>query len=274
MALLDGINEAGLSTEFLWFTEAKYNEAAKGDKNWLAVTDLGHWILGNFATVDEVRRAIMKIKVIGVYVPQLKQIPGFHAAVHDAKGNSIVIEFTDGKTKVFDNPTGVMTNKPTFDWQLTNLRNYINLTTYDQGVKQIAGMQVEQAGSGSGWLGLPGDWTPPSRFIRTAVIVHAADPVKDAAAAVNLAEHILNANDIPLGVVKSKDSVNKMLIDYTQWIVIKDLTNKVVYFRSYQDLTLKKVDMKQLNLKPGAAVKTIPIEDGSKNIIDRTAGLK
>lgn len=124
--MLDGINEAGLSTEFLWFTEAKYNEAAKGDKNWLAVTDLGHWILGNFATVDEVRRAIMKIKVIGVYVPQLKQIPGFHAAVHDAKGNSIVIEFTDGKTKVFDNPTGVMTNKPTFDWQLTNLRNYIN----------------------------------------------------------------------------------------------------------------------------------------------------
>ncbi len=272
MALLDGMNEAGLAVEFLWFTESQYAKAK--NSNWLAITDLGHWLLGNFSTVSEVKKKIGQVTVVGAYVPQLKMVPGFHAAVHDAKGNNIVIEFINGETKVYDNPIGVMTNKPTFDWQLTNLRNYINLTPIDAEAKKIAGVNIAPAGSSSGWLGLPGDWTPPSRFVRTAMMVHTADPVKDAAAAVNLAEHILNANDIPMGVIKTatkiNKAINKMMVDYTQWIVIKDLTNKVMYFRSYQDLALKKVDLKQLNLNQGAMVKTLHIEDGSKSILDKT----
>ncbi|MFH1684010.1 MAG: choloylglycine hydrolase family protein [Candidatus Margulisiibacteriota bacterium] len=270
-AMMDGMNEAGLSAEFLWFTESQYNQAT--DNNWLAITDLGHWMLGNFATVDEVKKAISKVKVVGIYVPELKQAPGLHAAVHDAKGNSIVIEFIGGETKIYDNPTGVMTNKPTFDWHLTNLRNYVSLSPVDQGVKMIAGMKVDQAGSGSGWFGLPGDWTPPSRFIRTALMVHSADPVKDATGAINLAEHILNANDIPLGVVRSSNPGNKDLIDYTQWIVIKDLTNRILYFRSYQNLTLKSVDMKKLDLRLGAKTKTTPVNSANDAVIDVTAEL-
>jgi len=125
------------------------------------------------------------------------------------------------------------------------------------------------AGSGSGWLGLPGDWTPPSRFVRTVFLVHSADPARNADEAVNLAGHILNSVDIPRGLIKTKGPVNTDLIDYTQWVVIKDLTNRVLYFRSYEDLTLKKVDMKKLALKPGAAVKTLRIS-GKGKVIDVT----
>ncbi len=271
-AVLDGINEAGLAVEFLWFTESQYAKAKGSD--WLAVTDLGNWMLGNFSTVSEVKKEIGKIDVVGAYVPQLRMVPGFHAAVHDAKGNNIVIEFIGGKTNIYDNPIGVMTNKPTFDWQLTNLRNYVNLDARDKASYTVGGVKINEAGSGSGWLGLPGDWTPPSRFVRTALMVHSADPVKNAAGAVNLAEHILNANDIPLGVVKAGKKVMKEMIDYTQWIVIKDLTNKVLYFRSYQDLALKKVDMKKLDFKPGSRVISVPIESGSRNIIDVTGKMK
>jgi choloylglycine hydrolase len=64
------------------------------------------------------------------------------------------------------------------------------------------------------------------------------------------------------------------MIDYTQWIVIKDLTNKVLYFRSYQDLTLKRVDMKKLNFNPGAEMKTISIESGIRTILDMTEKLR
>lgn len=271
MAVVDGINEAGLSADFLWFTESQYQEAK--DTNWLAVTDLAHWLLGNFASVDEVKKELPKLKVVGVYVPQLRQVPGFHAAVHDAKGNNIVIEFIKGKIKIYDNPIGVMTNKPTFDWMLTNLRNYVNLDPYDRPSVNIAGTKINATGSGTGWLGMPGDWSPPSRFVRTVHIVHSADPARDAAGAVNLAEHVLNAVDIPVGVIKTKGPLNKDLVDYTQWIVIKDLTNKLLYFRSYHDLTLKKVDMKKLNFNPGAKMKTIRIEDGSRNIMDLTGKL-
>ena len=270
-AVLDGMNETGLAVEFLWYTESQYQEAVG---NWLPVTYLAHWLLGNFSTVDEIKRELPKIKVVGAYVPQLKRVPGFHAAVHDANGKNIVIEFIDGKTNIYDNPIGVMTNKPTFDWQLTNLRNYVNLDPYDRESFEIAGVKFDATGSGTGWLGMPGDWSPPSRFVRTVHIVHSADPVKDAAGAVNLAEHVLNTVDIPLGVVKTKGPINKDMVDYTQWIVIKDLTNKVYYFRSYQDLTLKKVDMKKLNFNPGAEMKTIHIEDGSRNILDLTEKLK
>jgi choloylglycine hydrolase len=271
-AVLDGMNEAGLSIGFLWFTESQYAKAK--DSNWLAVTDLGNWMLGNFATVSEVKTALRKTDIIGAYVKELRMVPGFHAAVHDAKGNNIVIEFIGGETKVYDNPIGVMTNKPTFDWQLTNLRNYVNLDANDRESYKVGGVKVLAAGSGNGWLGMPGDWTPPSRFVRTALMVHSADPVKDAAGAVNLAEHILNANDIPLGVVKAGKKVMKEMVDYTQWIVVKDLTNKVLYFRSYQDLALKKVDMKKLDFKPGSKMISVAIESGKRNIIDVTGRMK
>jgi len=270
-AVLDGINEAGLAVEFLWFTESQYQKAH--DSNWLAITDLGHWMLGNFSSVNEIKRELPKLKVVGVYVPQLRQVPGFHAAVHDARGNNIVIEFIRGEINIYDNPIGVMTNKPTFDWMLTNLRNYVNLDPYDRPSVNIAGNKINATGSGTGWLGMPGDWSPPSRFVRTVQIVHAADPAKDAAGAVNLAEHVLNAVDIPVGVIKTKGPINQDMVDYTQWIVVKDLTNRVLYYRSYQDLTLKRVDMKKLNFEPGAPIKSILLEDGSRNIINVTGKL-
>jgi len=206
-------------------------------------------------------------------VPQLKSVPGFHAAVHDARGKSMVIEFIGGETKIYDNPIGVMTNKPTFDWQLTNLRNYVNLEPYDRESRQIAGVKIDPAGSGSGWLGMPGDWTPPSRFVRTVQIVNSADPAKDAGEAVNLAAHILNAVDIPLGVIRTKGPANKLMVDYTQWIVIKDLTHRELYFRTYQNLNLKKVSLKKLDLSPRATVKSFPMASQS-TVIDMTDKLK
>jgi choloylglycine hydrolase len=272
LAFLDGMNEAGLSVEFLWFTESKYQEAKNG--GWLSIGDLSHWLLGNFATVDDVKKALPRMTVVGIFVPQLGMVPGLHAAVHDARGHNIVVEFINGETKIYDNPIGVMTNKPTFDWHLTNLRNYVNLDPYDREEKTIAGVKVHPAGSGTGWLGMPGDWSPPSRFVRTVTMVHTADPVHSAADAVNLAEHILNAVDIPMGVVKTRGLVNKDMIDYTQWIVIKDLTNRVLYFRSYQDLALKKVDMKKLSFECGAEIKAILIESRMRRIVDVTEKLR
>ena len=266
-AVLDGLNEAGLAIECLWFPGSIYDKATSND--FVAITDLGLWLLGNFATVDEVKNAIPHQALVGVYIPQLRQVPGFHVAVHDAVGKNLVIEFINGEKKIYDNPIGVMTNRPAFDWHLTNLRNYLNLTPADKESQTIAGVGVEASGSGNGWLGLPGDWMPPSRFVRTVKLLHAAKPTKNPAEAVNLAEHILNAVDIPYGVIDAQPTGH----DYTQWCVIKDLTNRVLYYRSYRDLVLKRIDMKQLNFNPGATMKEIRIEDGRRSIIDVTERL-
>ncbi|MGZ3537849.1 MAG: linear amide C-N hydrolase [Thermodesulfobacteriota bacterium] len=267
-AVVDGLNEAGLAVEFLWFPGSVYGKAKGND--FIAITEVGLWLLGNFATVDEVKNAVADQTLVGVYIPQLRQVPGFHVAVHDAQGKNLVIEFINGEKKIYDNPIGVMTNRPTFDWHLSNLRNYLNLTPVDKESQTIAGVDMEASGSGNGWLGLPGDWMPPSRFVRTVKLLHAAQPVKNSAEAVNLAEHILNAVDIPYGVIKAQPTGH----DFTQWCVVKDLTNQVFYYRSYRDLVLKRIDMKQLNLNPGAATKIIRIEDGSRNFINVTDRLK
>src|SRR5512135_2949672 len=124
---------------------------------------------------------------------------GLHIAFHDAGGNNLVVEFISGEVKVYDNPIGVLTNRPEFPWQMNNLRNYVNLDAKDVDSKMLNGVKIEAMGVGSGMHGLPGDWTPPSRFVRVAYSLDAALKPKDAAGAVNLAEHLLNIVDIPKG---------------------------------------------------------------------------
>jgi len=272
-ATVDGINEAGLSVEFLWLPEAEYQNIPSGkDSKAITIGDLGNWILGSFTTVGEVKRAIEKVYVCSMEIPQMNMIVPLHLAVHDAEGKNIVIEFVGGERKVYDNPIGVMTNSPTFDWHLTNLRNYINITSQNVDPVTIENVTLSPTGQGSGFLGIPGDWTPPSRFVRAVAFVHFADPVENASLGVNLAEHILNTVDIPAGAIKGK-KLEFVKEDYTQWVVIKDLTNKVLYFRSYENLNLRSVDLKKISFAAGTKSKSIPIS-GERNITDVTEMLQ
>lgn len=256
-AVLDGMNEAGLSIEFLWFPGSVYQEAVPG--KFIEVTDMSRWILGSFATVDEVKQAVARVKVVGAYIPQLRQAPGLHCAVHDAKGNNIVIEFIDGKTRIHDNPLGVMTNRPSLDWHLNNLRNYFALSSEDISSRKLGSVKLPSTGAGNSWLGLPGDWTPPARFVKAAYFVHTAPPSRNAKEALTFARHVMNSIDIPSGLIK-EHVAGKTVYGYTQWVVLKDLGQRVLYYYSYEDAALKQIDMKKLNFAPGSAVKAVPIE--------------
>lgn len=242
---LDGMNEAGLSFGYLWLPGATQYPTvpAQQMKNALDFTDFGSWVLGNFATVDEVKAALESVYIWAHTVPPLG-VPPVHAAIHDAQGRSLVIEFVGGQMKVYENPIGVLTNSPPFDWQITNLQNYLNLTPENPSPITLKGVPIAPPGQGSGFLGLPGDWSPPSRFIKIATYLRFAKEAANGIEAVNLSEHLLNSVDIALGLVRDP---GKDTGDYTQWIVIKDLTQKVLYFRSYSDLTLKMVDLKKLD---------------------------
>lgn len=270
--VVDGLNEAGLSFGALWLPGTEYqNIETRESKRALDFTDFGDWILGNFSTVDEVKEALKQIRVWGHPVAPLKSTPPLHVALHDATGNSLVVEFINGEMKVYDNPIGVLTNYPPFDWQLINLQNYIKLSAVNAEPINVGGVVIGQTGQGSGLLGIPGDWTPPSRFVRIVTLERFAVPGVNALEGVNLACHLLNSVDIPLGAVRKKEN-DSSTGDYTQWILIKDLTNQVVYFRSYHDLNLKAINLKQLNFdKP--STKAIPINT-EKDIIDMTALLK
>jgi len=269
---VEGFNEKGLSFDALMFTGAKYQEAVPG--KFVTIINFGSWLMGNFVTVEEVKQALPKVSVAGISLKEMHGEIYVHVALHDATGKNLVIEFIDGKVKVYDNPLGVMTNRPEFDWQINNLRNYINLDAYDKKDRVLNGIKIEPTGVGSGMLGLPGDWTPTSRFVRVAYSLDAALPAQDAAEAVNLAEHLLNIVDIPKGTIKENPAPFVTMEGYAQWVVIKDLTNLILYYKTYENTAWRKIDLKKFNLAPGSPLKSIAIDDKQQRVIDVTGELK
>ncbi|MDD5692631.1 MAG: choloylglycine hydrolase family protein [Candidatus Omnitrophica bacterium] len=256
---VEGFNEKGLSFGALMFVGAKYQAELPG--KFVTIADFGSWVMGNFATVDEVKEALPKINIAGMSLKEANGELFMHIALHDASGKNLVIEFIEGEVKVYDNPLGVMTNRPDFEWQISNLRNYINLDAHDKKEKTLNGLKIEPTGVGSGMLGLPGDWTPPSRFVRVAYSLDAALPVKGSSEAINLAEHLLNIVDIPKGAIKENPAPFVMMEGYAQWVVIKDLTNLTLYYKTYENTAWKKVDLRKFSLEPGGARKSIAIDD-------------
>lgn len=239
----DGFNEHGLSMGALWLPGTEYQSVPKKEEQHsLEIMYVGSWILGNFATVDEVKESLGKVFIWGDKVKALGKVPPLHLSIHDAQGKSLVIEFWKGEVKLYDNEVQVLTNYPTFDWHLTNLSNFVNLHALNAGQTTLDGMVLGPMGQGSGLLGIPGDWTPPSRFVRIANFKSFAKKPNNAKEAVNLAIHLLNTVDIPLGDVRGEGK-GQPLGDYTQWIVVKDLTNKVLYYRTYQDQSLHKIEL-------------------------------
>lgn len=269
---VEGLNEKGLAFDALMFTGAKYQTVVP--EKFVTIAGLGAWILGNFETVDEVKRELPKINVTGTKLKKAGGAAALHIALHDANGKNLVIEFIDGEVKIYDNPIGVMTNRPGFDWQLNNLRNYINLEASDRKDRTINGVKIEPTGVGSGMLGLPGDWTPPSRFVKMALCVDAAIPAADAKGAVNLAQHLLNTVDIPKGVIRENPAPLVYLEGYAQWVVIKDLTNRVFYYKTYDNTALKAIDLKKFNLSPGSPRRSMTMDDVDQTVVDVSSELK
>ncbi|MDD5128747.1 MAG: choloylglycine hydrolase family protein [Candidatus Omnitrophica bacterium] len=269
---VEGFNEKGLAFDALMFTGAEYQVA--GEERFVTIADIGSWIMGNFATVEEVKEALPKVNITGRNLKEANGNLYMHIAVHDASGKNLVIEFIKGEVKVYDNPLGVMTNRPDFEWQIDNLRNYINLDAQDKKDRMLNGLKLEPTGVGSGLLGLPGDWTPPSRFVRVAYSLDAALPVQGATEAINLAEHLLNVVDIPKGAIKENPAPLVHMEGYAQWVVIKDLTNLVLYYKTYENTAWKKVELKAFNFEPGVPRKSLSIDDKQQKFIDVTGELK
>ncbi len=277
-AATDGMNEQGLSVGLLFFPGfGEYQTVPKGqNEKALSSVDFATWLLGNFSTVDEVRNALEKVYVWGTPVDlpkQKKAVLPCHYGVYDASGKGIVIEYTKDGLAIFDNEVGVLTNAPTYDWHVTNLRNYIGLSALQVPPIEIGNLLLTPIGQGTGMRGIPGDFTPPSRFVRTAAMKYLADPAENAHGAINLANHILNTVDIPIGTVKDVKPTGTSK-DYSQWVVIKDLTNKHLYFRSYYNPTLQKIDLKKIDFSPQAKKISLGIAEGAPAYIEVTDKLK
>ncbi len=250
--LFDGLNEKGLAAGMFYFpTSAGYMPYTAADAGkTIAQWEVGSWILENFASVEEVKANIGNIVVPAVVFSGWGFAPEAHYIVHDASGKSIVIEYVGGKLNVHDNPLGVLTNSPTFDWHMTNLRNYLNFSMSNAPPVQLGSVKLLPTGQGSGMLGLPGDFTPPSRFVRAVAFSQSVFKPKTGDDAVLEAFHVLNQFDIPKGAAREheKDEHGNILADYTIWTSANDLKAKRFYFRTFENSQIRVVDLMKMNL--------------------------
>lgn len=244
-AILEGQNAAGLgmSGNFLpGFTT--YQTVTKTDTSYVSILEFGTWALGMHGSVAEMREALPRIKVWSdASLPSGPTPPTLHMVFTDRSGDSIVVEYVGGELQIHDNAASVLTNAPPYEWHLLNLRNYLNLSSVGVADRAFGSVGVTAIGQGGGTMGLPGDFTPPSRFVRAAFMRHFMTEPKDGAEAVQAMGHILNTVDIPLGVAQSKEG-DQIVSDYTQWVAIKDLTNNRLHIADYAHrLTYLTIDL-------------------------------
>jgi choloylglycine hydrolase len=273
-APVDGLNEAGLGIGDLYFPTFAGYENVTPAMNAQALSNLqvGAWVLSQFANTDEVKAALPSVHVWGEPVASFENTPlPAHYIVHDARGKSIVLEWTNGKLTVFDNTIGVMTNSPPFDWQTINLRNYVSISPNNVSPVTVAGVTYAATGQGSGLFGMPGDPTPPSRFVATAIALNAAFQPKDAVGALILAQKLMNRMDLPAGL--ARDGPGSPHSDTTQWAVFRDHTNKVYYYRTYSDMSLRAIDLKKIDFSAGTAPRRLAIGDPKPEVqtVDTTS---
>ena len=268
---VDGINEKGLAGGLFYFPGfAKYESVSEEDLSraipmWILLT----YILTQCASTDEVKELLKTIKISNELMPNWpsKFPPSLHIIVHDIKGNSLVIEVSDGVVKTFDSQLGIMTNSPNYDWHMTNLSNYINLDNEDVASKKLGNFDVKAVSLGTGMLGLPGDFTSPSRFVRATLMTVNSVP-KDTENSIDQVFHILNNFDIPEGFVVGKQ-LDRRLIEYTQWTSAADLINKKFYFKMHENPQIYVVDLLKMNLNDSKP-SIFPMKYPNK-IIDVTA---
>lgn len=268
---IDAMNEKGLAVGLFYHNGfAHYMKYVKGKAgNTITATDMVSYLLSQFDTVDQVKTALKHVRVVAV-VDKSLGIPMYaHWMVTEPSGKSIVIEYLGGKLKIYDNPLGVITNNPSYDWQMTNLRNYLKLSAKPAPNRKMGGVEFTPLSAGSGMLGIPGDFSSPSRFVRAVFWSHTDQPLKNSEDAVYEIFRILDNFNVPLAAAEGSDSKNINLHGMrssTQWTTAWDLTNKVLYFHTQYNRRVREVDLKRLSFTRKDIVRT-PVDAKKKQDI-------
>ncbi|MGA0564620.1 linear amide C-N hydrolase [Ancylobacter sp. VNQ12] len=263
--VIDGLNEKGLAGGMLFFPGlAQFEEVAPGEAgNSIASFEMLTFILSSFATVEEVKAGLPRIKVSRAPQAAFKGPVPLHVTLHDASGASLVIEYVGGQLTLHDNPTGVLTNAPAFPWHVAHLGLYGNLSANEPATRQVNGLALASPSTGAGMHGIPGDFLSPSRFVRAFMLVDSLPELPDGLAAMNAARHILNNFDIPPGAIAtqagSATGGGVAGFETTEWTAVADLKARTYAIWDYANQTPRYLDLDKLDFD-AKAIKLIPFD--------------
>lgn len=240
----DAVNEKGLAIAGLNFVgNAVYNEHCDGKDN-VAQYELIPWLLCQCSSVREVRDLLNRINILNTPFSDKLPVAQLHWLISD-KDESITVESVSDGLKVYDNPVGVLTNNPSFDRQMFQLNNYMNLSPKSPKNNFAPKLDLNRYSRGMGALGLPGDLSSQSRFVRVAFVKQNSISGCSEEESVSQFFHILGSVDQQRGCCELDDGQYEITL-YTSCC---NATKGIYYYTSYDNHRITAVDMHRENLE-------------------------
>lgn len=239
----EAMNEKGIVVSGLQFAgNAHYFEWEEGKDN-VAPFEMVSWILSQCQNMQEVKVLVKKMNILNqAFKPEVPCSP-LHWMICDAS-SCIVVESREDGLHVFDNPIGVMTNNPPFEFHQWNLNQYLNLTKEYPENRFSQNLQLKPFASGMGAMGLPGDASSPSRFVKAAFLKYNCNPGECEEDTIQQCFRIL------LQVSMLKGSIDDLSgnQDYTTYSCVMNATKGIYYYMTYESMSIVKLEMNHLNL--------------------------
>ncbi|MCM1156022.1 MAG: choloylglycine hydrolase [Roseburia sp.] len=234
----DAVNEKGLAMAGLNFVgNAHYNEPVRGREN-VAVFELIPWVLAHFATVKECRERLEKINITGTPFNESLPTAQLHWIIAD-KDEAVTLEAVEDGIHVYDNPVGTLTNNPAFPEQMLHLNNYMHLSAKPPQNHFAKELPLAPYSRGMGALGLPGDLSSQSRFVRVSFVKMNSVSGDSEKESVGQFFHILGSVDQQAGCCELDNGEYEKTI-YTSCM---NTARGIYYYNTYNNRQITAVDM-------------------------------
>ena len=254
----DAVNEKGLCIAGLNFVgNAVYRENIDGMEN-IAQFELIPWLLGSCASLDEAREKLKKLNITNTPFSEKLPIAQLHWMISDKTG-SVTLESVKDGIFVYDNPVGVLTNNPPFPLQMFNLNNYMHLSPRQPENTFADGLSLSCYSRGMGAIGLPGDLSSQSRFVRVAYTKMNSISGAGEEESVSQFFHILGSVDQQRGCCE----VEKGKYEITLYTSCCNADRGIYYYTTYDNHRITGVDMHRENLD-GGGIKRYPLVRGEQ----------
>ena len=250
----EAFNEKGLGICGLNFVgNACYFPEQKGKDN-ITQYELIPWILGQCETVAQAKVLLENINLVNIpFLPNLP-LAQLHWIMAD-QDSCITVESQADGLHVYDNPVGVLTNNPPFPYQMFNLNNYRSLSIVTP--ENTFGTELSAYSRGMGGMGLPGDLSSQSRFVKVAFTKLNSRSKEDEMASVSQFFHILGSVDQQRGLCQLK----KNEFEITLYTCCCNASKGIYYYTTYDNHQITAVDMHRENLDGNQLVAYLPITE-------------
>ena len=238
----DATNECGLSAAALNFPRnAHYPPETDGRQN-ITPYEFIPWILGQCASVAQVRALIDRMCLAAIPFSDSLALSPLHFIISD-RNDSITVEPMKDGLHVYSNPIGILTNNPPFDYQMTNLANYMSLSSKAPENLLFDHIPLKPYSRGMGALGLPGDLSSASRFVRAAYMKATSVCEDSESASISQFFHLLGSVRHIRGSVRVGEKC-----EITLYSSCCNTDRGIYYYTTYENSRITGIDMHTENL--------------------------